>query len=215
MGLRKIRLTGGEPLVRPHLPRLVRQLVQIPGIDEITLTTNGLLLPRYAAVLAEAGLRRVNISLDTLRPDRYRQITRWGQLADVWRGIEAAEAAGLTPLKINTVVIRGVNDDEVNELAALSLDKGWHIRFIEWMPVGAVGEQQAEGYISMGEMQKHLTHRFGPLMPSQTVVGNGPARTFKLPGGLGSVGFISPLSQHFCDTCWRVITRHALIFFRR
>jgi cyclic pyranopterin phosphate synthase len=204
MGLRRIRLTGGEPLVRPHLPRLVRQLSQVSSIEEISLTTNGVLLPRYAGALAEAGLRRVNISLDTLRPDRYRKITRWGDIDDVWRGIEAAQVAGLAPLKINMVVIPGINDDEVIKMAALSLEREWHIRFIEWMPIGSVAWQPPGDRMSVVEVQKRLIDQFGSLTPTPVAVGGGPARSFKLPGGLGSNGFISPLSRHFCDTCNRL-----------
>jgi len=204
MGLRKIRLTGGEPLVRPHLSRLVRMLAQIPGIQEIALTTNGLLLPRYAEALAAVGLRRVNISLDTLRPDRFRRITRWGEIEAVWRGIAAAEAAGLTPIKINMVVLRGLNDDEVVEMAALSLEKEWHIRFIEWMPLGSVAWQPPGEMVTAEAIQRKLTAHFGSLIPAPSANGSGPARTFQLPGGRGSVGFISPVSRHFCDTCNRL-----------
>jgi cyclic pyranopterin phosphate synthase len=204
MGLRKIRLTGGEPLVRPHLPRLVQQLAQIPGIEEITLTTNGVLLPRYAYALAEAGLCRVNVSLDTLRPDRFHRITRWGEIDNVWRGIEAAEAVGLAPLKINMVIIRGFNDDEVIDMAALSLENEWHIRFIEWMPVGLAAGQPPSEAISVSEIQKRLINHFGALTPTLVGKASGPASMSKLPGSLGSIGFISPVSQHFCDTCNRL-----------
>lgn len=204
LGLRKIRLTGGEPLVRPDLPCLVRLLARIPGIEEITLTTNGLLMPRYAHGLVEAGLQRVNVSLDTLRPDRFRRITRWGDIDDAWRGIHAAESAGLTPLKINMVVIRGVNEDEVVDMAALTLEKEWHIRFIEWMPLGLVNPRPPGGTVTAHDIQDLLISRFGWLAPTSAVAASGPARTFRLPGSLGSIGFISPVSQHFCDTCNRL-----------
>ncbi len=204
MGLRQVRLTGGEPLVRPHLPRLVGQLAQIPDIEEISLTTNATLLARYADDLVKAGLSRVNVSLDTLRPDRFRQITRWGDIDEVWRGIQAAEAVGLTPIKINTVIIRDQNDDEVIELAALSLDRAWHIRFIEWMPLGSVSGRQTSGFLSASQIRERLVNHFGRLTPDRPAAGNGPARTFKLPGSLGSIGFITPVSQHFCDTCNRL-----------
>ncbi len=148
LGVTKIRLTGGEPVVRPNLVEIVRSIKQLPGIQEISMTTNSLLLPQLAEPLARAGLDRVNISIDTLNPAKFKTITRWGDLDAVWAGVEAAEAAGLQPIKINTVVTRGFNDDEVVELARLSLDRAWQIRFIELMPFGSEADFAQESVVS-------------------------------------------------------------------
>lgn len=207
-GVRALRLTGGEPLVRAGLTGLVRMLAAIPGIDDLSLTTNGLLLEKMAAPLAEAGLRRINISLDTLQPERYTRITRGGSLEQVWRGLEAAERCGLTPLKINAVAMRGVNAGELVDLARLSLERAWHIRFIELMPVSnqtAWGEglpSPDQAYLSVHEMLEIL--RPLGLKPATAVAGNGPARFYALPGARGTVGFISPLGEHFCQSCNRL-----------
>ncbi|HOT91440.1 MAG TPA: GTP 3',8-cyclase MoaA [Anaerolineae bacterium] len=205
LGLRKIRLTGGEPLVRLGVVELVRTLAHIPGIEAVTMTTNGMLLSRYAAPLAEAGLQRVNVSLDTLRPDRFHAITRWGNLDTVLAGIEAALAAGLTPLKINTVVMRGQNDDEVVELARRAIASGWHLRFIEWMPVGEAAQDQnwRARLVTAAEIRARIEAALGPLEPV-TVVGAGPARTYCLPGTTATLGFISAVSEHFCGSCNRL-----------
>lgn len=208
LGIRKVRLTGGEPLVRRDLPQLVRAIARISGIEDISLTTNGMLLEKLAAPLAEAGLKRVNISLDTLDPHTFRRLTRLGDIERLWRGVEAAERAGLTPLKFNTVVIRGINDAELPALARLTLEHPWHVRFIELMPVGNQ-EDWGEGfplpgrrYVSVQEMLATLAPL--GLRPDPGPVGNGPARTFRIPGALGTVGFISPLGEHFCGACNRL-----------
>lgn len=208
LGIRAIRLTGGEPLVRPDLPRLVQELARIPGIEEISLTTNGLLLERLAEPLARAGLRRVNVSLDTLSPAKFRRLTRFGDIERVWRGIAAAERAGLIPLKLNTVVLRGVNDDELEDLARLTLDRSWHVRFIELMPVNN-GQDWEDGFPTTEERYisvQDMLARLAPLglKPTEKPVGNGPARTFRIPGAQGTVGFISPLGDHFCAACNRL-----------
>jgi len=209
LGFRKVRLTGGEPLVRKGVVDLLAGIAAIPGIEEVSMTTNAVLLSHFADDLAAAGLARVNISLDTLNPDRFRRITRLGDIDLVWRGIEAAERAGLTPLKINMVVVRGLNDDELADFARLTYNYAWHIRFIEVMPVGngldwgpdmpAAGQR----FVSVAEMQQQLAH-LGRLAPVDGPRGNGPARYFRLPGAQGTIGFISPLSQHFCATCNRL-----------
>jgi len=207
LGIHKIRLTGGEPLVRLNLPDLVRMIAAVPGIDDISLTTNGHLLPRYAAPLAAAGLRRVNVSLDSLRPDRFRALTRVGDLERTWEGIRAAEAAGLTPVKINTVVMRGFNDDEVVDLARLTLTEERHIRFIEVMPLGHNALWAADGFIAMHEVRRRIEEALGPLRQvgeDAPVIGNGPARYWQLPGAAGTLGFISPVSDHFCAGCNRL-----------
>ena len=203
LGINKVRLTGGEPLVRLGLPRLVTMLGQIEAIDDISLTTNGTLLSRFAAELKESGLKRVNISLDTLKPDRFRAITRSRvDLGDVLGGIEEAGAVGLNPVKINVVVMAGVNDDEVLDFAAKTISEGWHVRFIEFMPTAGVGKA-ALHFIPVDIIKKQLGC-LGELEPCFPSVGNGPARYFRFPDSQGSVGFISPVSEHFCFHCNRL-----------
>ena len=208
-GVREVRLTGGEPLVRKDLPVLVGMLSQIPGIEEVSLTTNGLLLEKYAESLAEAGLKRVNISLDTLDNERFARITRGGSLETAWRGIEAAERYGLTPIKINVVLMRGINDDEVADLAKITLKHPWHIRFIELMPLqnqAAWGEDfpdPREAYFGVDEAIEKLAGL--GLEPINEKSGNGPAVEYRLRDGKGRIGFISPLSEgHFCKRCNRL-----------
>ena len=208
LGITKVRLTGGEPLVRLGITDLVEMIARVPDIDDLAMTTNGILLARYASGLAEAGLDRVNISLDTLDPQRFREITRCGELADTLEGIEAARQAGLNPIKINTVVIRGMNDDEVVDLAAKTLEAGWwNIRFIELMPVGN-GELMTEAWeervVTADETRARIETAFGPLQPARMETGGGPARYFRLPGGKGTLGFITPISEHFCYRCNRL-----------
>jgi cyclic pyranopterin phosphate synthase len=176
----------------------------IPGIDDLSMTTNGTLLARQAAALAEAGLQRVNISLDTLRPDRFEQITRRGRLRDVWSGIEAAEAAGLTPIKLNMVVVRGLNDDEVSDFARRTMSDGWHVRYIELMPIGASVDWAGSGTVPIPEIRARIETEVGPLQPIHGPTGSGPARYFQLPGAEGTIGFIGALSDHFCTTCNRL-----------
>lgn len=208
LGIHKVRLTGGEPLVRSGLIELVERIRHTHGIEEVSLTTNGILLEKMARALAEAGLTRVNISLDTLDPTKFRQMTRHGDIDRVWRGIEAAEQAGLTPIKLNTVVVKGVNDDELIDLARLTLDRPWHVRFIELMPVGnqagwgAGFPPAAERYFSVQEMFNRLSRL--ELIAAEQPVGNGPARSFRIPGAPGTIGFISPLGDHFCAMCNRL-----------
>ena len=206
LGVRKVRLTGGEPLARLGLPDLVRMLAAIPGIDDLSMTTNGTLLARHAQALAAAGLRRVNISLDTLRPERFEQITRHGQLYDVWAGIAAAQAAGLAPIKLNMVVVRGLNDDEVVDFARRTLSDGWHVRFIELMPIGANVDWAGDGAVSIKEVRGRIEAALGPLAAAGrgSPAGNGPARYYRLPGATGTVGFIAAISEHICRTCNRL-----------
>lgn len=204
LGVRKVRLTGGEPLARLGLPDLVRMLAAIPGVDDLAMTTNGTLLARHAAALADAGLRRVNVSLDTLRPERFARITRRGRLDDVWAGLRAAEEAGLRPIKLNMVVIRGLNDDEVAAMAERSRTHGWHVRLIEWMPVGANTSWAGDGVVPVAEMRAHIEAALGPLEPVGGPPGNGPARYYRLPDAEGTVGFIGAMSEHFCRACNRL-----------
>jgi cyclic pyranopterin phosphate synthase len=207
-GINEVRLTGGEPLVRKDLPDLVRLIAAIPGIQDISLTTNGILLDKMAAPLAQAGLRRVNISLDTLDPGKYTRITRGGSLDRFWDGLHAAELAGFKPIKLNVVAMRGINEDELVDLARLSMDHRWQVRFIEIMPIR---NQESWGpdlpspesvYISTQEILKIL-EPLG-LEPVGHAVGNGPAHEYRLHGGVGTVGFISPLGEKFCDRCNRL-----------
>jgi cyclic pyranopterin phosphate synthase len=203
IGFTKLRLTGGEPTIRPHLVELIREMKAFPGIEEISMTTNALLLSRNAEALKAAGLDRINVSFDTLDPDRFKLMTRGGRLDLVWAGLEAADRVGLTPIKINSVVVRGQNDDEVGELAALTLDRSWQIRFLEIMPMEGVGTVYDESMVSSAETQAKLEARFGALEPLETPPGD-PARVWRIRGALGTVGFISPISAPFCASCNRV-----------
>jgi cyclic pyranopterin phosphate synthase len=208
LGVSHIRLTGGEPLVRLGVEDLVRMLAGIPGVDDFAMTTNGILLPRYARVLAEAGLDRVNISLDTLRPERFQSITRGGHIEDVLAGIEAAHQAGLEPVKINTVVMRGTNDDEVVDLAWRTMEPGWNVRFIEWMPVGNTAppgdDAWREKVVAAEEMKQQIEAALGDLEPAKDGKGGGPARYYRLLRAKGTIGFITPVSDHFCYHCNRL-----------
>jgi cyclic pyranopterin phosphate synthase len=201
LGIDKVRLTGGEPLVRLGLPELVRMLAGIKTIDDISLTTNGILLAGQAAALKGAGLRRVNISLDTLKADRFRQITRCGKLDDALEGIEVAKSVGLNPVKINVVVMAGVNDDELPDFARKTISDGWHVRFIELMPLN--DEPAAARLVPVSEMRRRI-ELLGRLEPSQVSAGNGPAKYFRLPGAAGTIGFITPVTEHFCYHCNRL-----------
>jgi len=203
LGINKVRLTGGEPLVRLGISKLVEMLSGIEAIDDISLTTNGTLLGRYAAELKRSGLKRVNISLDTLKPERFKTITRSdASLNDVLEGIEAARSEGLNPVKINVVVMAGINDDEVLDFARKTISEDWHVRFIEFMPTAGVGNA-ALRFVPVGEIKKQL-ESLGELASCLPHVGNGPARYFRLPNSRGSVGFISPVSEHFCFQCNRL-----------
>lgn len=202
MGITKIRLTGGEPLVRLGLTDLAKMLASIEAIDDISMTTNGVLLAQHAATLKEAGLNRVNISLDTLRPERFVKITRCGSLEDTLRGIEAAFNVGLDPVKINMVVMSGVNEDELLDFAAKTINEGWHVRFIEQMPING-DDTDTSRLVSVGEMKRKI-ESLGVLEPYHLDIGNGPARYFKLPGAIGTIGFITPVSEHFCYQCNRL-----------
>lgn len=204
LGISKVRLTGGEPLARLGLADLIRIISAVPGIDDLSMTTNGTLLAPVARELKEAGLDRVNISLDTLDPDKYLQITRRGNLEDVLAGIEAATEAGLTPVKINTVLLRGMRDDEIVGLAQTSVDRGWNIRFIELMPLGPSGEDTPTNGPTARDAREAIEAALGLLEADQKLRGNGPARYYRLAGAPGTIGFISPVSEHFCYQCNRL-----------
>jgi cyclic pyranopterin phosphate synthase len=203
LGVRKVRLTGGEPTVRPGLVPLVREIHDTAGIEDIALTTNGLLLDRLAGPLAEAGLRRVNVSLDTLDAAKFAAITRGGRVEQVTAGIAAAEAAGLVPIKINAVIVRGFNDADVVPLAALTLTRPWEVRFIEMMPFSTVGDFAEAGVVKSEETMAKIEAALGALTPVD-LSGEDPARTYRLSRAAGTLGFISPVSNPFCAKCGRL-----------
>nr|WP_326189956.1 GTP 3',8-cyclase MoaA [uncultured Oscillibacter sp.] len=197
LGVKKIRLTGGEPLVRRGIVELCRQLRTIPGLQELCLTTNGSLLPQLAAPLREAGLDRLNISLDTLRPDRFAEMTRLGHLSDALAGIEAAEAAGFHNLKLDTVLIGGFNDDEIDDFINLTREHPWEVRFIELMPMGPCAEWDKARFLSGDTVLQKV-----PAL--QQIESCGVARRYRLPGAMGTVGLISPVNHDFCAQCRRI-----------
>jgi cyclic pyranopterin phosphate synthase len=204
MGLRRLRITGGEPTVRRDLPALVRMLAAIPGIEDIALSTNAVLLAPLAEELRAAGVNRVNISLDSLRPDRVDAIARRpGSYPKIMDGLAAAERVGFTPIKINVVVMRGRNDDELEDFARITLERPWHVRLIEVMPVGANLEVSAREFVSAFEMLERI-RRIGELVPIVGPEGNGPATYFQYPGAPGTVGVITPMSHNYCERCNRM-----------
>ncbi|MFZ5649509.1 MAG: GTP 3',8-cyclase MoaA [Bacillota bacterium] len=204
VGIKKIRLTGGEPLVRRGLVELVAAINEIPRIDDIALTTNGVLLPEMGRELKKAGLRRVNISLDTLDPGLFSFLTGNGDLDKTWRGIEAALELGLDPVKINTVVIKGYNEHEIMEMAALTRKYPLHVRFIELMPVGASDAWAMERHVPASRVREAIEAGLGRLEGAHRPAGSGPARYLRLSGAPGTIGFISPVSDHFCQSCNRL-----------
>jgi len=203
LGFDKIRLTGGEPTVRANVVEIVRGIAHTPGIRSVSMTTNGVLLTKLAEPLAQAGLQRVNVSLDTLDPEKFKRLTRWGNVEAVWKGILAAEAAGLTPLKINAVVVRGYNEADVVDIARLSLDHPWQIRFIEMMPFAGATDLQTGQMVTAAETQGRIEQALGMLEPSNGGKLDGEARVFHAPGAQGDIGFISSVTAPFCATCTR------------
>lgn len=203
LGIRSIRLTGGEPTIRRDLPRLIGMLKEVEGIDEVTLTTNALLLSRMAKELKEAGLDRVNISLDSLKPERFSEITRGGDLKAVLEGIEAALDVDLSPVKLNAVIIPGFNDDEIEDMAGLSMDRPIHVRYIEFMPIGDQRLHREKRYIRTAELIERLKTAFN-LESAENGTGMGPAKTLKIKGAKGTLGFITSMSDHFCGSCNRM-----------
>lgn len=205
VGFRKFRLTGGEPLLRPGVVDLVRAIASVPQTQDLAMTTNAFLLAGMAQDLYEAGLRRINISLDSLQPTTFDQIignrgrSRWQQ---TWAGIQAAHRVGFDPLKLNVVVIPGINEGEVLDLAALTLDRRWHVRFIEFMPIGNPQLFSDRAWVPSEELRQLIRDRWG--LVASNVRGNGPADVFQIPGALGTLGFISQMSECFCDRCNRM-----------
>ena len=206
VGFRKFRLTGGEPTLRPDLLEIVARIACVPGVADLAMTTNAVLLPRLAPGLAAAGLRRVNVHLDSLDPERVARLMRWGTLAEIWAGIEAAEAAGLRPIKINAVVLRGENEADVVALAALTRERDWHVRFIEAMPLG--GGEPARvargGLVPTAETRARIAAALGPLVPLPPRDVADESSNHRLLGARGVVGFISPVTEPYCGTCNRM-----------
>ncbi|MEK6790721.1 MAG: GTP 3',8-cyclase MoaA [Deltaproteobacteria bacterium] len=205
-GVSKVRITGGEPLIRRGLVDFIGALSAIKGIDDLSLTTNGVLLKQYAGQLKSAGLKRVNVSLDSLRRERFHKITRGDNLSEVIAGIEEANQVGLTPVKINVVVIKGFNDDEILDFAMLTKTHPYHVRFIEYMPFDSQAGWQKDKCLSSRELQE-MIGRASPLLPISETSGcpnAGPARRFRFADGVGELGFISPVSDHFCGSCNRL-----------
>lgn len=204
LGLERVRITGGEPLVRKDLPDLVRMIAAVPGIDDISLSTNAILLPRFAAALRDAGVARVNVSLDTLDRDGFEEIARRParRFDETLEGLRAAEEAGFAPIKINCVIMRGLNDHEVVDFAEITRERPWHVRFIELMPVGE-NLHLTDRFVSTDEVLDRI-RAIEDLRPDPGPRGNGPAVYYRFPGGAGTVGAITPLSHNYCDRCNRM-----------
>ena len=206
VGFHKFRLTGGEPTLRLDLAEIVERVTNIPGVDDLALTTNGLLMRTLADPLKRAGLKRINVHLDSLNPDVVRRQMRWGSLERIWEGIAAAEAVGLTPIKLNAVVLRGYNDREVADLAGLTLEHGWHVRFIESMPLGpgTCATLAVQRYVSNGDTRALIERELGPLYELERRDMSDESRNFRLNGAPGVIGFISPVSEPYCGSCNRM-----------
>ena len=203
VGFDRVRLTGGEPTVHPNLVKIVGDLAKIPGIQEIAMTTNALKLEKLAEPLARAGLKRINISIDTLDSERFHKITRLGKIEQVWRGILAAERAGLSPIKLNAVIVRGYNEDDLVDLAQLTIDHDWDMRFIEVMPLGSIADFQIDSVVPVAEMRMRIETALGALEPIDWD-GHNPARPYRLRDGRGTLGFISSVTEPFCEGCDRM-----------
>jgi GTP 3',8-cyclase len=206
VGFRKFRLTGGEPTLRLDLLEIVERLSAVPGVGDLALTTNALLMGKLAAPLKAAGLSRINVHLDSLNPATVERQMRWGSFERIWDGITASEAAGLTPIKLNAVVTAGYNESEVVELARLAIERDWHVRFIELMPLGG-GECASisiKRYVSNIETRRRIEAAFGPLSEIESANPADEARNYRLAGARGVIGFISPVSEPYCGTCNRM-----------
>jgi len=203
LGIRKVRLTGGEPLVRKNIIQLVNDIASLPGIDDVAMTTNGILLYDMAEELQAAGLKRVNISMDTMVGEKFKYITRSGNLDKVIKAVFKSLELGMEPVKVNVVTIRGFNDNEILDFVQLAYQYPLHIRFIEFMPIGDLLYWKKERMINMDEVKAKIEQEY-QLYEGKKVEGNGPAKYFHLTGGQGTVGFISPMSNHFCGACNRI-----------
>ena len=203
LGISKVRLTGGEPLVRRNVCSLISRIAKIPGVKDLSLTTNGVLLKDMAAALFEAGMRRINVSLDSLNAENYRKITGRDHFQDVWEGIAEAESIGFHPIKINVVMMAGVNDHELDDFAKLAIERPYSIRFIEYMPIGRAAASNGHGFFSESQMRARIeAHgRLVPVTPSRF---DGPSRRFRFLSGKGEIGLISGMSRRFCATCNRL-----------
>jgi GTP 3',8-cyclase len=204
LGFDKIRLTGGEPTIRAGVVNLVDAISHTPGVKSLSMTSNGVLFSRLAGPLVAAGLKRVNFSLDTLDPDRFHQLTRWGSLEDVWNGIEAAEQAGLNPIKINAVIVRDYNESDIVPLANLTLERPWQVRFIEMMPFGGKTEFQQSNVVTSKDVRESIEDVFGNLEVINSGKLDGEARLYQIRGAKGTLGFISTVTEPFCSSCTRL-----------
>lgn len=202
LGVERIRVTGGEPLVRHNISSLVSRLSNLDGLNDLSMSTNAALLDKYAQPLSQSGVSRINVSLDSLKPDRFKEITGNGKLEKVLTGLQAAKDAGLSPIKINMVAMQGVNDDEYIDMVEYCIKMGFTLRFIETMPVGNTGRNASNHYHALDEVKQRLSEIYS-LVPS-LMTGGGPARYYKIQGTDLDIGFITPISQHFCETCNRV-----------
>ncbi len=204
LGIDKIRLTGGEPTLRKNVVEIVREISATEGIKSVSMTTNGVLLSKLAQPLADAGLERVNISIDTLDPGKFKRLTRWGNVNEVLDGINAAEDAGLTPVKLNAVIVTGYNENDAVPLAGLTLEHPWQVRFIEMMPFAGVTEFQLNQTVTAAQVQEQVEDAFGSLEIVNNGELDGEARLFRIKGGVGDIGFISSVTSPFCASCTRV-----------
>jgi GTP 3',8-cyclase len=204
LGISRVRITGGEPLIRRGIIDFIASLGRFDGIEDISLTTNGVLLENMAEALVKAGKPRLNISLDSLKARRFREITGHDHWEAVWRGINLAEKLGFFPLKINMVPVRGINDDEVADFARLTLDRRIQVRFIEFMPIGANDRWSRDVCVSSDSIRTTIERELGPLVPFTASPSGGPSDNFQVPGAQGVIGFISPISRHFCGSCRRL-----------
>lgn len=203
LGVKNLRITGGEPLVRKNLPELVQRLAQIPGLADLSLSTNAVRLDKFAEPLARAGINRLNVSLDSLNPERFAEITGGGKLDKVLNGLQAAKQAGLGPIKINMVALKGLNDDEFSSMLDYCITQGFTLRLIETMPVGQTGRHAQQHYLNLDSVRERLAQEF-QLTPCLLPSGAGPARYYQTQDARVRIGFITPMSQHFCASCNRV-----------
>jgi cyclic pyranopterin phosphate synthase len=204
LGIKKLRITGGEPLVRKGLDKLIAMLSGIDGIEDIALSTNGIYLASFADRLREAGITRVNVSLDSLKPDKYALITRGGDVNKVLKGLDACRSAGFDPIKLNVVLMKGVNDDEIEQLLRMTCEEPYHIRFIEYMPIGYEDKRWKDAYLPLDSVLETCRRMGAIATPSEDVYGNGPAQSYRIQGAAGTFGLIHPISDHFCGSCNRL-----------